>query len=227
MGWFTGGGHGPLSSQYGMGADNLLEATVVTADGQILVANECQNADLFFAIRGGGGSTYGIVTEAVMKAYPTPQTTTLTLLVQQLSPSTVGEFWDLMAYIHSKMPHLKDEGVSGYYVMSGPPLSPTLQLTSGFYLFNKPNGTAEALFAPIKQRLDNLLDLVKYSMSVLSFPTFNDSYTEPIDAEPVATGGGDMGSRLLTYRALTDDVVHVARTFEEIGPKVDGSVVSG
>lgn len=227
MGWFTGGGHGPLSSQYGMGADNLLEATVVTADGQILVANECQNTDIFFAIRGGGGSTYGIVTEAVMKAYPTPQTTTLTLLVQQLSPNTVREFWDLMAYIHSKMPHLKDEGVSGYYVMSGPPLSPTLQLTSGFYLFNKPNGTAEALFAPIKQRLDNLLDLVKYSMSVLSFPTFNDSYTEPIDAEPVATGGGNMGSRLLTYRALTDDVVLVARTFEEIGPKVDGSVVSG
>ncbi|KAF1850181.1 FAD-binding domain-containing protein [Cucurbitaria berberidis CBS 394.84] len=55
VGWLTGGGHGPLSRTYGMGADNLLEATIVTPDGKKLLANPCKHSDIFFAIRGGGG----------------------------------------------------------------------------------------------------------------------------------------------------------------------------
>lgn len=47
MGWFAGGGHGPLFSSYGMGADNFLEAKVVIPQGNIVVANECQHSDLF------------------------------------------------------------------------------------------------------------------------------------------------------------------------------------
>ncbi|KAK0722675.1 hypothetical protein B0T26DRAFT_750045 [Lasiosphaeria miniovina] len=69
-GWFASGGHGNVASFYGLGADQALEIHVVTADGRFLVASAEENEDLFFALRGGGGSTYGVVTSIVVKVYP-------------------------------------------------------------------------------------------------------------------------------------------------------------
>lgn len=56
-----GGGIGYLSRGHGLSLDNLISADVVTADGKLLVASEAENADLFWAIRGGGGN-YGVCT---------------------------------------------------------------------------------------------------------------------------------------------------------------------
>jgi len=51
-GYLSGGGHGILGPTYGMGADQVLQMEVVTPGGEILTINECQNQDLFWAIRG-------------------------------------------------------------------------------------------------------------------------------------------------------------------------------
>lgn len=51
-GYLTGGGHGGLSTFYGLAADQVLEVEIVTAEGDILTANNCQNSDLFWAVRG-------------------------------------------------------------------------------------------------------------------------------------------------------------------------------
>ena len=64
-----GGGVGHLSRKYGLTIDNLLEADMVLADGEFVTVNANQNADLFWAIRGGGGN-FGIVTSFKFQAHP-------------------------------------------------------------------------------------------------------------------------------------------------------------
>jgi FAD/FMN-containing dehydrogenase len=51
-GYITGGGHAPISGHYGLAADQVLEITMVTPNGELVIANEAANADLFWAMRG-------------------------------------------------------------------------------------------------------------------------------------------------------------------------------
>lgn len=55
VGFTLGGGHSPLSNMYGLGVDQVLELEVVLADGSVVKANECENSDLFWAMRGVSG----------------------------------------------------------------------------------------------------------------------------------------------------------------------------
>jgi hypothetical protein len=71
-GFVQGGGFGSLSKQFGTGASNLLEAEVVTPDGRVRIANAWSNPDLFFALRGGGGGTFGVVTRLTMRTHDLP-----------------------------------------------------------------------------------------------------------------------------------------------------------
>ena len=66
----TGGGLGVLSRVNGLTCDNLVEAEIVTADGRIRRVSEGENAGLFWAIRGGGGGTFGVITELRLRLVP-------------------------------------------------------------------------------------------------------------------------------------------------------------
>lgn len=73
-GLIQSGGFGSFSKAFGSAAASLLEAEIVTADGQIRVANQCTNSDLFWAIKGGGGGSFGVVTRVTLRTHNLPAT---------------------------------------------------------------------------------------------------------------------------------------------------------
>jgi FAD/FMN-containing dehydrogenase len=72
-GLVQGGGFGSYSKHYGSAAGSLLEAEVVTADGQIRIANACTNPDLFWALKGGGGGSFGVVSKMTLRVHDLPE----------------------------------------------------------------------------------------------------------------------------------------------------------
>ncbi len=73
-GFIQGGGFGSFSKQFGTGAANLIEAEVVTADGVARIVNAWQEPELYFALRGGGGGTFGVVTRLTLRTHTLPET---------------------------------------------------------------------------------------------------------------------------------------------------------
>lgn len=69
-GFGQGGGVGSYTTTYGLMADNAVEFEVVTADGELRIINQCNDPELFWAMRGGGGGTYAILTKYRIQVYP-------------------------------------------------------------------------------------------------------------------------------------------------------------
>lgn len=67
------GGFGSFSKAYGLASASLLEAEVVTADGQVRIANACSEPELFWGLKGGGGGSLGVVTRLTLKVHALPE----------------------------------------------------------------------------------------------------------------------------------------------------------
>lgn len=72
-GLIQSGGFGSFSKHYGLAAAALLEAEIVTADGDVKIVNACNNADLFWALKGGGGGSLGVVTKLTLRTRELPE----------------------------------------------------------------------------------------------------------------------------------------------------------
>ena len=68
------GGFGSFSKAFGLAASSLLEAEVVTADGRVRTVNACADPDLFWALKGGGGGGFGVVTRLTLRVHVLPET---------------------------------------------------------------------------------------------------------------------------------------------------------
>ncbi len=71
-GLVLGGGFGSWSKAFGLAGASLLEAEVVTADGEVRIANSCTNPDLFWALKGGGGG-FGVATRVTLRTHTLPE----------------------------------------------------------------------------------------------------------------------------------------------------------
>ncbi|KAJ7596506.1 FAD binding domain-containing protein [Mycena floridula] len=96
-GWLQGGGHSLLSNTMGLGVDRVLEFQVVTPDGKIRTANKCQNQDLFYALRGGGGGTFGVVLSSTHLVSPRVTIQAVIVTFPAGNTTLTRELWSTMA----------------------------------------------------------------------------------------------------------------------------------
>jgi len=108
-GYILGGGHGPLSSKFGLAADNALEFEVIDGKGDLVIANRRENSDLFWALRGGGGGTFGVVLTTTVRAYRDLPVTFGTL---SFASEGIAEerFYEACASFYDIIPSLVDAG---------------------------------------------------------------------------------------------------------------------
>ncbi|KAB5546836.1 hypothetical protein GE09DRAFT_1174765 [Coniochaeta sp. 2T2.1] len=139
-GYIAGGGHTPLSGLYGMAADHVMALEVVTADGRFITASAEENADLYWALRGGGGSTFGVVTSIIIRVHPKVPVTTSVFSFRTSDKVSADTFWEGVRTYFSLFIPFTDAGTYSWF---------TLLNLNGSYSFDMgpffaPNHTIES-----------------------------------------------------------------------------------
>ncbi|BCR99293.1 FAD-dependent oxidoreductase [Aspergillus luchuensis] len=115
-GYLQGGGVSTvLSPLYGLAVDHVLELEVVTAQGDIISADKNQHEDLFWALRGGGGGTYGIVTKVTMRTFRDIPSVIPT--IHFTYPQANDIFWQTLTQIVGLTQSMSVNGNSGQYIV--------------------------------------------------------------------------------------------------------------
>ncbi|KAL4913584.1 hypothetical protein BDW62DRAFT_220630 [Aspergillus aurantiobrunneus] len=210
-GYIQGGGHSFLGPWKGMASDNALQFTVVTADGESVVANKYRNPDLFWALRGGGGGTFGVVADVTLRTFNEAP-----LILSNLNISTASghpNFWEAMTQFHSHLPQLNGAGGAGYY-----------------YIFPQ----IDQVFAPLLTKL-NATAAVTTQYGAYPLPSIG-----TLISDVLLTGGADVtgsislvGSRLFSHNLLVsrDGPGRLVSALRDVlrapGKVVTGHIVAG
>lgn len=208
-GFTQGGGHSSLSSLYGLGADQVLEWEVVTAQGQHLVATPTQNQDLYWALSGGGPGTYGVVVSLTVRTHAAGIFGGASLGFASAGISNTT-YWDAIAYWQSLQASLVDAGA----------VTIAIVLPSGFQIgpFTAPGATVNEtakLLAPFTDYLT--AHNISYSLNLTSLP-FIDHYEKylgpfPFGALPTAQL---TGSRLIPRSVVEHQNAALTSAFRTI-----------
>lgn len=229
-GYIAGGGHSPLSSVYGMAADQVLSFEVVTADGRFVTANAQTNSDLFWALRGGGGSTYGVVTSVVVKAYPKIPVAIMSFTLITGPTVSGAAFWEAIRAWFQDFPKYTDAGQYSYWSM--------IPLGNDQFMLNMapwfaPNMTTAQLQASVAPWMAKLKALgIDLQPKYQQFDNFYDAWMAGFPLESWGTPNIRQASRLFP-RANFVDAAKFNATFEayksvvEEGGLVVGVKISG
>jgi FAD/FMN-containing dehydrogenase len=212
------GGHGYLSSHYGLASDQLYQATVITTDGRILVANSVQNQDLFWAIRGGGGGQYGVVTEFVLKTHPVPENVVKGSLVfhaAERSNKSENASWNALSEVVSLIPDLMDDGLLGNFtaytktntlVLGLSEAPPGVAAVIGLIGYNRTTDHMNSIVRNLASRVNAIGSGRYLKISVEQATT--QSYWSFVNPDPLLSNTAGavslMTSRLMGRRELSD-----------------------
>ena len=193
-----------------MGADQALEWEVVTADGKLVTASPTKNSDLYWALSGGGGGTYGVVVSLTVKAHPDGVVAgaSMGFLSAGISQDT---YWGAVELWHTVVPSVVEAGAHVTWIVQR-------QLFT-LYEITIPDGTEE-LLRNLLQPFTNYLDEhgVQYQLNVSSLPNYHshiDRYLGPppygYDAASSLLEGGVMFDPLTIEKRNKDIVAHMRK----------------
>ncbi|KAH8714032.1 FAD binding domain-containing protein [Phaeosphaeriaceae sp. PMI808] len=199
-GYIQGGGHSPLTSLYGMAADHVLSIQVVTADGRFVTVSAKSNPDLFWALRGGGAGTFGVVTSMTVKAFPGLTVTTMRYNVTTGGNFTKDKFWAMQKAYVDGFEKYADLGYYSYYRIRHLRGEITHDMTS----MVAPN-TTEAEF---RKALSPLFDAwaalgVPFQPVIREYDNYSDAWFDGFPQE-VWTWAMRQASRLIPRDAIAD-----------------------
>jgi FAD/FMN-containing dehydrogenase len=205
-GYAQGGGHSTLSATYGLAADQVLEWEVMTADGKVLKATPEKHSDLFWALCGGGGGTWGAVLSMTVKAHPTKQTSAASLMLP-ITPDNVENVWTFVERFLGDLGRVVDTGVMVIWVaipnlfMIAPAMAP------GF--------TSTELDAVFQTTIDTLQSLdLQYQYTSQQYDTIHGA----LSAQPAMWNVSDfhVGGRLLPRSVADRRPAEVAKAVRHI-----------
>ncbi|KAK5709823.1 hypothetical protein LTR17_019437 [Elasticomyces elasticus] len=200
-GYTQGGGHSALASKHGLAADQVLEWEVVTGTGEYLVANRQQNSDLYWALSGGGGGTYGVVTSMTSKAHPDTPTSAMNMTLTSEN-TTQDRYYEAISTFHASLPAMVDAGVMAvwYFTNASFAISP----------ITGPNVTQAQLvkfLQPLTSKLESLdIDYTSYYGQFSGYLKEYNAMQGPIQVG-IAQYGGRLIPREVVVKnnsALTD-----------------------
>ncbi|KAH9844887.1 FAD-binding domain-containing protein [Teratosphaeria destructans] len=194
-GWLQGGGHGPLASMYGLGADNTLEFEVVTADGVIVTAApDNDHSDLYWALSGGGPGNYGVVLSVTVKAWPD---TPVAGAMFTFANTNEDSYWKAIRGWMKTL--LTLNRIPGLSTASG---FSSQGFTMNFATL--PGGTTETLREALASYMTQLKKLGVFMVADVTHmqSSFFDHYKTFADSPPINI---TMGSRLIPASLVQDD----------------------
>lgn len=193
-GYIQGGGHSPLSSLYGMAADNVLGFEVVTSTGEFLTANSTSNPDLFWALRGGGGGTFGVVTSVIVKAYKDLPITTASW---SFDSTKLGKdkFWVATKAVIDRANDYVDNGVYTYFILVPNPNGKDFFFSmQPFFAPNRTTAGLNTILAPLQSQLTALN--IPFSPKITEYTGFYPAWQAQFPLEFQSDVQTATGSRL-------------------------------
>ncbi|KAH8895666.1 FAD-binding domain-containing protein [Thozetella sp. PMI_491] len=111
------GGYGMITGLSGLGADDVLEWEIVSADGSHLIATPNRNSEIYWALSGGGGSTYGVVLSMTARLYDEGRIGSgyLTFNASEVGMDT---FWKAVEKYHAVLPSIIEAGATALYTIA-------------------------------------------------------------------------------------------------------------
>lgn len=206
-GYSQGGGHSALASRHGLAADQVLKWEVIDGEGKFITATrDNEHADLFWALTGGGGGTYGVVYSMTSKAHPSTPCSGLkvTFTNEKITQDT---FYKAISIFHTNIPALVDAGAVSiwFYTNTTFALSP----------LNGPNIPEKKLVSLLDPFLSGLKKLgIKYTFESGQY----DSYYSEFKAVQRTIGVGDAqyGGWLIPRSVVEKNNKDLTQAYREI-----------